>query len=467
MVIFGYSLKNNWQHATNIGLSGNGQLDLSGKQGNLVHCRIPEGGALSCPVCHAKDRSGRSLFQPIRLGAPFFLGTAIPTLLEPLPPMTGGQDVRPLDGKRLITFTDSRQGTARFATKLQQESERNYVRSLLYHSLAAAVSPVDEGLIEKTKLEIAAFEPLAKLNPVIQGPLAETRQKLIKLTTPQPAQFTWEEAENKLLNSADFTNWMLPAFKELTYGQLADRQIVKLCLLREFFLRPKRRFSLEGLGLVQLHYPALEQALPPAIMKQRSVSYDDWQCLLQVAIDYILRSGGPAISAPRDISRWLGFPARPMFMLQAGIAKKLPKTQRNWPSIASPQARRNRLVRLLAFTFKLDLVDRNHCAQLDELLVAVWHGIRPLLTQNEDGFQLELEKQAVLREVSEAWLCPVTRRLLPVTFRGITPYLPDFPVSDDMALCQKVTLPRVPNPFWLGSSVRRCQCLVGSQSGYP
>jgi len=439
--------------ATNIGLSGNGQLDWSGKQGDLVHCRIPEGGAMSCPVCHAKDRSGRSLFQPIRLGAPFFLGTAIPTLLEPLPPMIGGQDVRPLDGKRLITFTDSRQGTARFATKLQQESERNYVRSLLYHSLAAAVAPVDEGLIEKTKLEIAAFEPLATSNPIFQGPLAEARQKLAKLTTPQLAQLTWEEAENKLLNSSDFANWMLPAFKELTYGQLADRQIVKLCLLREFFLRPKRRFSLEGLGLVQLHYPALEQAVPPAIMKQRSVSYDDWQCLLQVAIDYILRTGGPAISAPRDISRWLGFPARPMFMLQAGIAKKLPKTQRNWPSIASPQARRNRLVRLLAFTFKLDLDDRNHCAQLDELLVAVWHGIRPLLTQNEDGFQLELEKQAVLREVSEAWLCPVTRRLLPVTFRGITPYLPDFPVSDDMALCQKVTLPRVPNPFWLGSSV--------------
>jgi DEAD/DEAH box helicase domain-containing protein len=46
--------------------------------------------------------------------------------------------------------------------------------------------------------------------------------------------------------------------------------------LREFFLRPKRRFSLEGLGLVQLHYPALEQAVPPAIMKQRSISFDDW-----------------------------------------------------------------------------------------------------------------------------------------------------------------------------------------------
>lgn len=431
----------------NIGLSGNGQLDWSGKQGVPVHILIH----LSCPVCNnGKNRPSIFLFRPIRLGAPFLLGTAIPALLEPLPAMTGGQEARPLEGKRLITFTDSRQGTARFATKIQQESERNYVRSLLYHSLTAVVSSIDEGVIEKTQQEIITLEPLSKSNAVIQGLLDQKRQELAKLKTPQPAQLTWEEAENKLFNAGDFTRWMLPALNELTYGQLSERQLVKLCLLREFFLRPKRQFSLEGLGLVQLRYPALEKAELPAVMKQRSVSSDDWQYLLQVAVDYVLRTGGPAISAPRDISRWLGYPARPMFMLQAGVTKKSPKIQRNWPSTSSPQARRNRLVRLLAYSFKLDLDNSEHCAQLEELLIAVWHGIRPLLIQSEEGFQLELEKQAVLREVSEAWFCPVTRRLLPVTFRGITPYLPDMPVSDEMALCRKVTMPQVPNPFWLG-----------------
>ena len=437
---------------TNIGLASDGLLDWSHKQGVLVHLSTPQNEVLSCSVCHSKEGAGGSLFRPIRLGAPFFLGTAIPTLLEPLSPILGGQEARPLDGKRLITFTDSRQGTARFATKLQQESERNYVRSLLYHSLAAAVKPIDEGLIEKTQQELLALEPLAKTTPVLQGLVDQKRQEFEKLKTPQPAQLTWEDAENKLLNSEDFMRWMLPAFKELTYEQLTDRQIVKLSLLREFFLRPKRLFSLEGLGLVQLYYPALEQQVLPAIMKQRSVSKEDWQCLLQVAIDFILRAGGPAITAPRDISRWLGFPVRPMFMLPAGVAKNLPKRQRNWPSMASLQASRNRLVRLLAFTFKLNVDDREHCAQLDELLIAVWQGIRPLLTQNEEGFQLELETQAVLREVSEAWLCPITRRLLPVTFRGVTPYLPAVPVSDELALCLKVSLPRVPNPFWSGSS---------------
>lgn len=434
----------------NIGLSDDGQLDWSGKQGHLIHFRIPEDNKLSCPICNEQDRPGRFLFRPVRLGAQFLLSTAIPALLEPLPSMSGGQEFRPLDGKRLITFTDSRQGTARFATKLQQESERNYVRSLLYHSLAASVPAVNENLIEKTEKEIASLEPVAKNNPVIQGVLEQKVQELAKLKEPTLAQLTWIEAEDKLFNSDDFSRWMLPVLKELTYGQLIDRQLVKLCLLREFFVRTKRQPSLETLGLVQLHYPILEQAVLPAIMKQRSISSADWQCLLQVAVDYVLRTSGPTISGSRDITRWLGYPARPMFILQPGQTKNIPKIQRLWPSTNSNQFRRNRLIRLLAYYFKLDLEITEHCGQLEELLVAVWHGIRPILTQSENGFQIDMEKHAVLTEVREAWFCPVTRRLLPVTFRGITPYLPELPVSDDMAICKKVMMPQVPNPFWFG-----------------
>lgn len=88
------------------------------------------------------------------------------------------------------------------------------------------------------------------------------------------------------------------------------------------------------------------------------------------------------------------------------------------------------------------------------MLVEIWEAIKDsgLLTQYEDGFQIKLEEQAVLREVTEAWFCPVTRRILPITFSGITPYLPNLPASDEMALCKKVTLPRVPFPFWSGKS---------------
>ena len=143
------------------------------------------------------------------------MGTAIPTLLEAMPSLTEGQEPRPLDGRRLITFTDSRQGTARFAAKLQQESERDYVRSLLYHSLIASAQPTASAEIAKIQVDIAKLEQAVKLVPDLKEMLARQRQKLAKLEAPPLGRLTWEEAENKLFGSDDFHRWLLPALKEL------------------------------------------------------------------------------------------------------------------------------------------------------------------------------------------------------------------------------------------------------------
>lgn len=442
-------------NAQGVGLTNEGKLDWSGKEGVPVHFVIPHADTISCSVCNKKEHVGNILFRPIRLGAPFLLSTAIPTILEPLPKMFGGEDVRPLDGKRLISFTDSRQGTARFAAKLQQESERNYVKSLLYHSLAAQKPSKDEKQIKKLLEEIKSLEPIAQTNPVIQGVLDERKAKLASLESPAPAQLTWEEAENKLLNSDDFFRWMLPNLKELSFGQLTDRQLARLCLFREFFVRPKRQFSLEGLGLVQLHYPGVIKSELPAVIKQRGIKSDEWFMLLQVALDFHIR-GGKSVSIAPDIERWLGYPGIPTIQLPPGMIKPNTASKyekrilRLWPTADTNNPYLSRLIRILAFAFKLDAKDVNHRGQIDELLVAVWQGIRPVLSQGEKGFQLELEKQAVLQSIGEAWFCPVTRRLLPVTFRGISPYLPEPYVPDEMVVCTKVTIPELPKPFWFG-----------------
>jgi DEAD/DEAH box helicase domain-containing protein len=436
-------------HAQSIGLSNEGKLDWLGKEGVSIHFIIPHKDTISCSVCNKKENSGNVLFRPIRLGAPFLLSTAIPTILEPLPKMKGGDEARPLDGKRLISFTDSRQGTARFAAKLQQESERNYVKSLLYHSLAAQSTTKDEKQIEKLLKEIKSLELIENGNPTIQGILDERKAKLVSLESPQPSQLSWDEAENKLLNSDDFIRWMLPNLKELTFGQLTDRQLVKLCLFREFFLRPRRQFSLEGLGLVQLHYPAILKSELPAVIKQRGIKLHEWHALLQIAIDFHIR-GGKSVAIAPDIVRWLGYPGFPTVQLPPNFAISNRKIQRLWPTTESKQPYRYRLIRILAYAFKLDTNDAAHRAQLEELLIAIWQGIKPVLTQSESGFQLDLEKQALLQDVRDAWFCPVTRRLLPVTFRGISPYLPEPYVPDEMVVCTKVTMPEAPKPFWFG-----------------
>jgi DEAD/DEAH box helicase domain-containing protein len=344
-------------HATqqNWGLNADGRLDSSGLTGISVHLRFPGEKGLECAVCGDRERE-RALFRPVRVGAPFLLGVAIPTLLEAMPPLIEGQEPRSLNGRRLITFTDSRQGTARFAAKLQQESERDYVRSLLYHSLIASAQPADSAQVKKIQSEIKALEPLAPANPALRGLLEQKRQELTKLEAPPLGRLKWEEAENKLLGADDFHRWLLPALKDLTFGLLSDRLLVKLCLLREFFLRPRRQFSLEGLGLAQLCYPALEKANPPAVMQQRGVKPEEWRALLQVTVDNILRSSNPPIAAARDVVRWFGYSSRSSVLLSPG-ANKIKDIQRAWPSTRSSQAKRNRLIRLLGHVFRLDVGD--------------------------------------------------------------------------------------------------------------
>lgn len=430
----------------NWGLSQDGHLDALGKIGNPIHL-LSIDSECKCPVCTTKEnpKKPNSLFRPIRVGAPFLLSTAIPALLEPLAPMKG-DDSRPFGGRRLITFTDSRQGTARFAAKLQQDSERDYVRSLIYHHLAANSSKPNLTEMAKIEGQIKALETAAKTSSALVPVLEQTRQALKKLTSPTLTHFSWSEIEGKLRQEDDFNRWLMPRLKRETYGELSDVKLIELCLLREFFQRPRRQFSLENLGMAQLCYPELEKAKLPVVMRQKNVSLDEWKKLLHIAIDLVVR-GNKALTVTPELIRWFGYPGYTSALLQPK-KEKTKKIQRAWPSAFNPHIKNNRLGKLLGYAFRLDLDNKEHLAQLDEILHEIWRGIQPLLSPTEDGFKLDLEKQAQVVEVHEAWFCPLTRRLLPVTFRGITPYL-SANISDDLVLCQKVTMPSIPYPFWL------------------
>lgn len=426
-------------------LSANGEVDNQEGENITVHVVTDDN---QCPFCAAKKESyDTPLCRSVRVGAPFMLSTAIPTLLEPLSPMKGNEP-RPLDGRRLITFTDSRQGTARFAAKLQQDSERNYVRSLIYHSLIDNSNAVPQGNRDELLEQIKALEIPAKSNPTLKAMRDKMQMEYENAIKPKLGCLTWQKMEEKLLLADDITRWMLPDLKKLTFEQFTrEREYVRLCLIREFFARPKRQLSLEGLGLAQLIYPKLSKSEPTDLFKSLKVNKEDWQSLLQVAVDYILRTGGPTVNITREYARWLGYPARPMFILKPGEQRRSSNIQRYWPSSKQNLFHRNRLARLLAYAFKLDFAQKEHVARLDEMLSDIWNGIFVILSKSADGYYLDLDEQAELSQVNEAWLCPVTRRVLPVAFRGITPYLPSNPKDTELVICQKVTIPIVPSAF--------------------
>ena len=437
----------------NVGLADDGELDLLGHRGQLINLRLPEAADdhLRCFVCRESSRSAvpLDLFRPVRIGAPFLLTSTTPVLLNAMPSRSDSTTLRPLDGRRLITFTDSRQGTARTVVKAQQQIERDYVGSLLYHHLAAKRTVTDSEQIEKAKKVLIGLEAAAASNSLLKGIVEEKRAEIAKMLNPGLGELSWAEAATKISTEVDFLNWMKPALREMAFNQLSDNAIVELCLMREFLIRPKRVYSLEGLGLVQMRYPGLAARELPNVLQSMGLAKADWQALLHVSVDFFLRSGKPAVEIDDNVRRWIGYPGNPA-VIKPPQERTTGPTQRSWPSALNPYHKRNRLLQLVARALRLNLESDSDKRRIDEVLGLIWIALRDakVLMPVTDGYRVVLRDSAVISAVDEVWLCPVTHRLLPVVFRDITPYLPGSNAPDSMSICTKFKMPVLPDPFW-------------------
>ena len=136
-------------------------------------------------------------------------------------------------------------------------------------------------------------------------------------------------------------------------------------------MRPKRQFSLETIGLLQLGYPALAMITSvPAVAAQHSVTLEEWRALVQVTLDFHIR-GSKSVAIARDMLRWIGYPGVPTLIVAPGQTKNSP-TQRFWPSAHTVVTRRSRLVRLLAYTLRLDPEHRADQTLIEEFLYTLW-----------------------------------------------------------------------------------------------
>lgn len=94
-----------------------------------------------CPSCAgAPNRVDpkRGAMRPAIAGAPFLIAQITPGFLADLSPEPETDDPLPFGGRRLITFTDARQGTARHAANVQIASERTFVRGFIYQFVQEA-----------------------------------------------------------------------------------------------------------------------------------------------------------------------------------------------------------------------------------------------------------------------------------------------------------------------------------------
>lgn len=413
--------------------------------GAIAVCVAKQVDGQHCPDCLAESSEER-LFRRLAVGTPFTLGTVISTLLEYCPEDAEPAG-KPFRGRKMISFTDSRQGTARTAAKLQQDSERNRVRALIYHHLLA--SQGGSRLSEQDAQDLAEL-----LQEQAQGRLSARDERLLnKLLAEQAAmqqsELGWQALQAKLAAEPDIKGGLLEYYSDLIPG-IFDREVgagdlAKMLLLREFARRPKRQNSLETMGLVQLYYPQLDKIAVVPDGWPRDV--ESWRHYLKVLLDFHVRANS-FIQIDDRFLNVIGERFRPKWLRPPTWTEKPDRHTRIWPQV-SPRGRQARPVNLLLRTFGWS-VD-GQCDRIDAVLRAAWDVLVGcgLLHVGDGGYQLWLEDVS-FRLVSRAGVCSVTRRLLDTPFEELTPYAN--PNSPDAACrVEFVDLPRYPHPFGDGA----------------
>lgn len=413
----------------------------------------------SCPACLAKapkDEGRGRLLRPFRYGAPFLIGSAAPVLLDGIEPRSADPAAEappPSGGRQLLSFTDSRQGTARFAATLQGAAERNCVRAAIYHAVQETLRPPPDAAGRAAELDarIKAFEALPVLGDPLAGMLEELRRERASLAEPRPDGLPWPELRKQLAARPDIRLWMRRVWgpRDERFDR-SEHDFAQFLLLREFARRSRRANSLETLGLARLRFAAIddlpESRLPPAF-RERGRRVAEWRDFLTLLITTRVRNHF-ALRVDREDVRWLLPDSYPRVLLRPG-QEKTHAGALTWPS-AGPMGRRAVAVMLLERALGLDASIGADRALLDETLRAAWDALLPLFARPGDGdrYALDLDR-AHVAPVRRAFLCPVTRRLLDTTVAGLSPYGLQGSSRSGGRPCEAVELPVHPNPFLL------------------
>ena len=376
----------------------------------------------TCPCCLSKAETNK-LFRHARIGAPFTLSTAISTTLEYCP--KDKQNLgKPFEGRKMISFTDSRQGTARIAVKIQQDSERARIRGLIYHKLLIDQSHLKSALSDAEAEHLKTLSEFRDEGYPLKNSQLETLSELEKKALSKPeAIISWNDLALHLSKSIDISHNIISYYKNIApdifnnhQGSLALAQVL---LAREFAIRPKRANTLETMGFVQVVYPKLIDIKETPL--QWPSDLISWKRYLTTLLNFYLR-GGNYTDLRSEWRSSIGLRFSIIQLASPRLDIKNSPYVHVWPTIKGGSTR-SRPITLLTKAFGFDI--KNQKDTIDLLLIAAWDQ----LTQNKilekvgDYFHLPLANCS-FKLMSEAYICPISRKFLAEPFENISPFSP-------------------------------------------
>lgn len=407
----------------------------------------------------------------LRASANLMGRTITPLLLDNAEP-TNATDVDVVyEGRKFISFTDSRQGTAKSALSINQDVERNWTRSAIFHRLADIRLEGMSNNATLTAEETQKLEAYRMLGDALPPILMEDKKSLeqkergvveVPVTTP----IKWADIRNNLENDANFRKLyqhlrdtrVKDAKKDIPYMQAQD--YLAALFLDQFGWIPKRANSLENMGLVRLSYPTLKQAICPESLLREGLTDTDWRDFLKICLDYVIR-GGRHYTIASNYAAYLSQNRITSYIYPSKCdLKRNGQPVSKWPTL---QERKNhtikdsqhRIILLLCAAMGIpdaDLMTDEQKATIEDALNKAWDFITQKVltvydTENK-GYALDLLGDKVeLQLFDYGWLCPVDSVIVDTVFKGYSPRITGFISKHTFSrykVGEKINIPHYP-----------------------
>lgn len=339
------------------------------------------------------------------------------------------------DGRKYISFTDNRQKTASTARIQNVDTQRGWIRGAIYHALADNISNtvINGQTIQQIQSQITT---LAAMNNPIYLPIIQNLQSQVA----QAGLMNSQSVKNKYIGDSE----LLKLHKRYTTPLSVNDYLLALILDQMGTRSLRTSSSLESLGMVHWVYPAIDglSSAPASFVSFYGYSspndpaaVTEWKNLLRILLDVTIR-GGRHIEVPAKVDDILphSFASRPIYASNAVFAGK--NQYATWLKFdrTAKEYRREFILLLLAkgITDSKAVTAADETA-INDILKDAWtlFTTANVLTQNGlnngyYGYKLDLfanNSPAMLTLQQEGMVCPVTKQIIEVTFRGLSPMI--------------------------------------------
>ena len=333
-------------------------------------------------------------------------------------------------GKKYISFTDSRQGTAKIAALINIDSESDWIRYQTYHYLLKKLKTNKVNRTKQELIEERAYyvDQLDKVPPFLRP---ELQKKLLGIEDAlgdkageslSNSRSSWNEIIDFIKTKNDFKTLYHKSARGNNFT-IENETYAKSLLYDQFSRRLPRERSLENLGLINLVYPTLENISLPDNAKNLGLSSEEWNNLLKIATDYVVRNRVHFFfdDAMRIFTSKLYYSE----LLYPSISVVV--NAKKWALYNPNSIVQSRFVLLICAGLgwhNKEEITKEREDKLNDLLETIWSTLREKILSNDgEGYKLDFFEKTQFEIAGQEFLCPVTNRLVDKIFRGYSPWI--------------------------------------------